>query len=243
MATPSWLAATAGQPPKANQVNQFIGTHASTFIYAGNQQNADLSTGAGSVPSNGQYNAQKFTTPAAYTTGRMALNAAVTGTPPPITYTIQSDAAGAPSGVVLASVTIPSQWYSGTLTGSSIPIPGGVLANATQYWIVTSAVGDASNFFSFGKSVAASGSSTSPNGTAWTTQAYGLFYFVGDLTVTGPLAHLWEDGGLRWNTFGRNSNTQVTTLKEYTVGQTNTGYLQSTRTLTYNGAGDLTGVT
>jgi hypothetical protein len=35
MATPAWIGATASQLPLAAQIDQFLGTHAATYLYTG----------------------------------------------------------------------------------------------------------------------------------------------------------------------------------------------------------------
>ena len=64
---PTWLGATASQPAAAGQVNQFLGAHPNTFLYAATLQAQANTAGSGSFGSNGQYLAQSFTTGAAQT--------------------------------------------------------------------------------------------------------------------------------------------------------------------------------
>src|SRR5580658_4200768 len=108
MATPSWKAATAGQPPLAAQINQFVGTHAATFVYTGASFASQVTAGSGAVDSNGLYVAQSFTTGASTTAiGRILLTVAVTGSPAPLTLTIEANSARPPSGTALVSTTVP----------------------------------------------------------------------------------------------------------------------------------------
>lgn len=239
MATPTWLAATATNPTKAGQVNQFLGAHAATLIYTGTVQASQITAGSGSVASNGLYIAQSFTTGAAQSTiGRVFLSLGKTGTPAPVSVSLQANSGGSPSGTPLVTTLMPADFLSGTPGLFSIPLPASGLTPSTQYWIVLNAVGDASDFFSWAKSNQTSGAKTSTNGTSWTTQTYGLLYEVCDNTVVNPLAHTWEDSGARWTILLYNSLLQIVTLGEYTAGQTATGYLVSARSLSYT-AGQL----
>jgi hypothetical protein len=111
---------------------------------------------------------------------------------------------------------------------------------STTYWIVTTAVGDPSDLYSWSKSNQVSGASTSANGSTWTAQAYGLLYQVYDQSASGNLTHTWEDSGARWTGLTYNASNQITGLAEYTVAQAS-GYIEANRTLTYT-SGSLTGV-
>lgn len=243
MATPAWLAATASNPTKAGQVNQFLGTHASALVYTGTVQASQVTAGSGASASNGLFAAQAFTTGAAQTTiGRVILTLAKTGAPAPITVSIQATVAGSPSGTPLVSVLLPQDFLGGSAATFSIPLPASGLTPSTQYWIVLSAVGDASNFFSWSKSNQTSGAKTSTNGTTWSTQTFGMLYQVCDNTTVVPLVHTWDDTGARWTIMLYNALGQMVTLGEYTAGQTTTGYLLSVRSLAYT-TGQLTSIT
>jgi hypothetical protein len=233
MAAPTWLGATTGQLPASGQVNNFLVTHPSTLIYTGADQNQQVTAGSGAADSNSLYVAQSFTTSATYTTGRIVLTLAVTGTPVPWSVTIQSNSSSAPSGTVLAGpVVIPHDYLSGSATAVSIPLPGGALATSTAYWIVAAPAGDGSDFFAWSKSNQTSGASTSTNGTSWTAQTYGLLFQVWDSTAAVPLLHTWEDSGARWTSWQSSANIP-TGLQEYTVAQGTNQYVYSGRTISY----------
>ena len=243
MPTPTWLAATSGQATKAGQVNQFLGTHACTLCYAGVLKASQLTAGSGAVNSNSLYIAQSFTTAVGQTTvGRVALTLAKTGAPAPFTVSLQASSSGHPSGTALVSTVVPPELFSGTPAAPSIPLPITGLTASTQYWLVINAIGDPSNFYSWSKSNQVSGASTSSNGTTWTAQAYGLLYGVFDGSATGQLQNTWEDSGARWTIFGYTAQNLPSVLVEYTAGQTATGYLASSRTLSYT-SGQLTSIT
>lgn len=237
--TPAWNGATAGSPPLAAQINQFLGPHAATLLYQGTQQAAQNTAGAGAVNSNSLWIAQSFaTTGGQASVGRAVLTLAVTGTPTPLTVGLYANAAGAPTGSALVSVAVPAEFLTGAPAALSIPLPAAVTASTT-YWIVTTAVGDVSDYFSWSKSNQVSGASTSPDGITWTAQAYGLLFQIYDQTVTGALAHTFEDAGARWTGLGYTSS-QLAKLQEYTAAQAS-GYVESNRTLSYSGT-LLTGV-
>ncbi|WAL67154.1 hypothetical protein ORV05_05020 [Amycolatopsis cynarae] len=242
MATPTWLAATAGQPTKAGQINQFLGTHSVQFLYSATQTVAQATAGTGGVNTNGLYIAQSFTTPSNQTQiGWIGINATVTGTPAPLTVTVQTNNAGAPSGTVLATTLIPAEFLTGTPGNIPIPLPCTVTASTT-YWVVAQAVGDASNYFTWYKSNQTSGASTSANGTTWSAQTYGLLYNVHDQSSVPPLLFTYEDNGARWTEWVFHTNGQFYILAEFTQGQTPTGYTTSLRTLNYTN-GLLTSIT
>lgn len=239
MATPPWLAATSGQPQLANQVNQFLGTHAITCVYTGAERDNQATAGSGAVGSNGLWIAQKFTAGATYASGRIVLTLALTGSPGPWALSLQADNAGAPSGTALASATLPNGFVPASAGTVSVPLSVAI-ASGSVYWIVAQAAGDVSDFFAWSKSNQVSGTSTSINGTSWTAQAYGLLFQAWDNTVVGPMLHTYEDSGARWTTFGRSASTAVNGLNEYTAAQ-NGGAFQSVRAFAYSGS-DLTAV-
>lgn len=232
-AIPSWLGATAGQPAQAAQINQFLGAHSATYLYTATQKVAQSTAGSGGTNSNGLYIAQSFTTAVGQTqVGRVVLTLAETLSPAPLTVGLYANSAGAPTGAALVSVNVPKEFLTGSATAFSIPLPATVSAS-TQYWIVTSPVGDASNFFTWSKSNQVSGASTSTNGTTWTAQGYGLLYKVFDQSTTLPLLHTFEDSGARWTSLTYNGSNQISGLAEYTAAQAS-GYVQSNRTVSYS---------
>lgn len=235
MPTPVWQGATSGQRGSASQINQFLGAHAATLIYAGASFASQATAGSGAVNSNSLYIAQSFATGTTTAIGRAFLTVAVTGSPPPLTLGIYASAASAPSGAALVATVVPSNLYTGTPASLSIPLPYASLIASTTYWIVAGATGDVSNFYSFSKSNQTSGASTSTNGTSWAAQTYGLLYNALNQASTGFLAHTWEDTGARWTSFATNTNGTPSSLTEYTVAQGPGQYVYSTRAFTYSG--------
>lgn len=246
MATPIWQAATAGQQPRAAHVNQLLGTHTHRFIYTGVQTSAQTTTGTGSVTTNGTWLAQSFTTAAgqtaigyviAYITSGGASSGSQLG---PTTLSLYANSGGAPSGSALASVTLTAEYVSGAPTLVTFPLPVSGLAAATTYWLVLASAGNATYSYQWLKSNQTSGASTSPDGITWTAQTYGLVYEVYDQTVVNPLVASWEDSGARWVWVAHNTSGELTTIAEYTAGQTAAGYNQTFRNLSYT-SGQLTG--
>lgn len=231
MTTPAYIGATAGQPSLANQVNQFLGTHPASFIYTGVSLGGSPTLGSGGVNSNGLYVGQEMTPGTTQAVGRMVLTASVTGTPGPLTVTLQTNNAGAPSGTVLASTVVPYNYFPAAAGQVSIPLPI-TLTASTAYWLVFNAVGDASDFYTLDKSNATSGVSTSTNGTSWTGQTYGIYYVRWDQSVVTPLLHTWEDSGARWTYYTSASNQTLTGAQEYTVAQGTNNFVWSSRTYT-----------
>lgn len=235
MSVPAYLAATTGQAPKSAHASQFLGAHPATYLYTGVQQGGQTTLGSGSVNTNGTYLAQKFTVGASgLNLGRIVLTLALTGAPPPTTISIQTNSGTAPSGTALAAAALPAQMAPASAATVSIPLPC-ALSASTVYWIVASSAGDASDYFAWSKSNQTSGASSSATGTSWTAQAYGLYFSYWDRTAPAgaqPL-HTYADSGSRWSTWTWNASLQPATVQEYTAGQTATGYMYSSRTLTY----------
>jgi hypothetical protein len=242
MTAPAWLAATSGYPALAGQVNQFLASHAVTYVYTGALQANQGTAGSGSVASDGTWIAQSFTAASGQTTaGYVTVTAAVTGSPAPWTVSLEADnGSGAPSGTVLASAAAPKEFMSGTAAAVTVMLPYSGLTPSARYWIAAAAAGDASDYYAWSKSNQASGASTAPDGVTWTAQSYGLLYQVFDGTPVQPLAGTWEDSGARWTVLSYTSG-QLTRIREYTAGQAANGYAVSARTLSYSGSA-LTGV-
>ena len=234
MPTPAWIGASTSSPPLAAQINQFLGAHQATYLYTGASLGGQATAGSGAVNTNGLYVAQAFTPGSNQSPGRFLLTLAVTGSPAPLTLSIQTNIAGAPSGTALATTKVPPGFLTGSATSTSIPLPC-TLASGVEYWIVAGAVGDASDYYSLSKSNQTSGVSTSTNGTSWTTQTYGILYSRFDQSAVLPLVHTWEDFGARWTTFAFNTNGTPSKLEEYTVAQAAGDYVQSVRAFTYSG--------
>lgn len=234
MATPAWIGATTAQPPLANQVDQFMGTHAATFVYTGASFSSQTTVGSGTVQSNSLWIAQSFTTGASTTTcGRIAPVFAVTGGPTPLTVQIRTNSAGAPSATVLVTTVIPPGWGNAGAAAQSIPLPVTGLTPSTTYWLVTQPAGDVSNFYAFSKSNQTSGVSTSSNGTSWAAQTFGIEYTAFDQSIVLPLVHTWEDSDARI-TEAFTSGSNLSALEEYTVAQGTNQFVYSFRTYTFS---------
>lgn len=248
-ATPTWLGATSGQPGLAGQINQFLGTHAAAFLYAGALQASQVTAGAASVSTNGLWLAQKFTAGAAQTAvGYVVVPLTTTTTSgallAPATVSLCADNAGAP-GTVLVSATVTAEYAHLASGGTAtvfvlVPLPATGLTAAATYWITVAAAGNVSNSYTWFKSNQVAGASTSPDGVTWTAQGYGFEFSVYDQSASGLLTCIWEDAGARWTALTWTSG-QIATIGEYTIGQTTAGYTQSWRSLTYSGS-LLTGV-
>lgn len=240
MTTPTWQSPTSGQLPKADHVNQFLVTHPMNVIYQSpGQGSAQTTAGSGSVNSNGTYLAQSFTTSSiqtaiTYVVLYTATSAGLSGLLPPTTVSLHADNAGAPAATALQSVTVTGEYvYNLPLVNTYLPLPVSV-SPSTKYWLVMSAAGDVTNYFTWYKSNQTSGASTSPDGSTWTAQAYGFRYEVWRQGVAGSNEWFtWEDNGDRWMFFSYNTNGTVAALAEYTVGQTATTYTQTYQNFFY----------
>lgn len=246
MPLPPWQAATSGQQGLAGHVNQLLGSHPATLLYAGVQRAAQTTGGGGYVSSAGTWIAQQFTTASGQTTiGYLVLvlyaNISSGSSLAPITVGLYANSGGAPSGSPLVTATVTSEYSYAAPLNMVVPLPATGLTASTTYWIVTTPVGNGTYYYAWNKSNQASGASTSATGTSWTAQSYGLEYQVYDQSATGPLTCTWSDSGARWTWIGYNGSGLVNQYAEYTAGQTPAGYLQSFRNLTYSGS-LLTGV-
>ncbi len=250
--TPNWLAATSGQPPQAGQVNQFLGSHAATLLYGGEEKSNITTDGGTTTNTNGTYLAQSFATfgvqtAIGYVFIPLASNTNLGSNLGTTTVGLYANSGGAPTGSPIVSTTVTTE-YTNAVTGGvttvyvTVPLPATGLTPSTTYWIVVAAAGGASFNYTWRRSAAVSGASTSTNGTTWTAQAYGFGYQVWDQTATGPLVSAWFENGGRYTVTNWNTNQTPKFYAEYTVGQTAAGYLQSYRTFSYGANGLLTGV-
>jgi hypothetical protein len=237
--TPNWQAATSGSPAQAAHVNQFLGTHATTLLYAGVQRSAQTTAGTGSTSTNGTWLAQSFTTAVGQTAIGYVLiqldpNTGLGSNLAPTTVSLYANSAGAPTGAALVSATVTAEYGFFGPINLFVPMPITGLTASTTYWIVATAAGNASFSYSWNRSNQTSGASTSANGTTWVAQTYGFLYQVFDQTASGLLQGTWEDAGARWTwrSYATPSN-RITATTEYTAGQTTAGYLQSNRSYTY----------
>lgn len=232
MTTPTWQAPTAGQPGLAAHVNQLLTAHVTQYVYTGTVRSSQTTDGSAAVNSNGLYLAQKFVLTGATSVGRVILTLAKTGSPGPVHVSLRADNAGAPATTEIVGVDVPPEFVGATKAALSIPLPATGLTSGGTYWVVLTAVGDASDYYSLEKSNQVTGASTSANGTAWTAQAYGFLYQVFDQSIVTPVVHDWVDSGARWTVTSYGSTGEPATFGEYVVGQNST-HQAALRTLTY----------
>lgn len=226
-------------------MNQFLGTHGVGLIaYQGNLKvtgaaavNATLDTNTGAAA---QWIAQPFTTIALQTTvTRIEMMPTLVGTGADLTIDIQSNAAGSPSGVVLATITFPKEFQPAGATYVSFPLNVTGLVAATLYHIVVHGTASTTNFarFQLGNQNL-SRTQISSNGVTWansTLARTAMFNIYAD--VNGLLRNTYEDSGARWTGFDYAANSgPLSTIREYT------GALRSSRTITYGASGLPTGI-
>lgn len=237
MSTPVWQSPTTGQPTLAAHVNQFLTIHPSQLLYAATRTSSQTTAGVGNVSTNNTWLAQSFTTGASqtavgYVTLQLGASTSSGSLLPPTTVSIYTNSAGAP-GTALVSTTVTAEFaFQGPLN-LPIPVPVTGLSVSTQYWIVVKSSTVGTGNYSLNKSNQVSGASTSPNGTAWTAQAFGFLYQVFDQTASGTLTFNYSDSGARWVWYSYNTNGSFHNIAEFTAGQTTAGYLQSFRTAIY----------
>jgi hypothetical protein len=247
MASSNWLGAAPGQSPLAQQVNQFLTTHPTTYLYAATSQASVVTSGAATTSSNGLYLAQSFTTGAGQTAVGYVLapisTTMTSGTSlTPTTLSLYANSGSAPSGASLSSVTLTAEYaYLSTANGNTntftvYPLPVTGLTAATTYWLVLASTASTGAYTWF-RSASASGASTSPDGTTWTAQTYGFRYQVFDQAASGLLTATWEDSGARWTASTYTTAAainQYASYAEYTAAQGANAYVQSYRAFTYS---------
>lgn len=202
-AIPRWLAAAPGHGALPGQVNQLLGAHNSTWLYAGTQQAAQT-TGSGVYQSaQSQYLAQGFTTGSAQTQiGVVQLQiSAVGGSPtsasiPPLVVSLYASDSGSPTGSVLASTSTAEQLVYAAGFWLQVPLPATVIP-ATVYQLVVSPAGSTGHYYVWQQSNQASGASTSPDGVTWTAQSFGLLFQVFDQGTSGMPQYLVDDSGAK----------------------------------------------
>jgi hypothetical protein len=248
MATPVWLGATAGYQGLAGQVNQFVGSHTTQWLYTGNQQ-ANETTGDSIYQSTEElYLAQVFTTGASQTTvGRVLLQISTVGGSPVnntidnLTVSLVSSSFNAPSATVLAQTSLLETYVYMQPFWVEVPLLATGLTASTPYWLVVSTAGSPSAYYVWQQSNQANGCSTAPDGVTWSPQAFGLMYQVFDASANpnSVIQGFSEDGGARTVAFTWTSG-YLTGLVETTQTQGG-GSLTSSRTITYSN-GQIIGV-
>ncbi len=124
--------------------------------------------------------------------------------------------------------------YSGSFF-LTVPLLATGLSPSTAYWVVVAPAGTGTSYYAWQKSNQTSGALTSPDGSTWTPQAYGLMYQVYDLSgIIPPALYSVEDGGARIVQFVYTSGV-LTGIIETTQSQGG-GNVFSSRTLTYSGS-------
>lgn len=243
MTTPTWSAAVTGQPTAAGGVDQFLGTHAITWLYTGARF---LDSSAGSAGSGlttlSEYIDLPFTmpsSPAQTVLARVELYYSFTGTPPDVTFTVQTDnGSGQPSGTVLQTIVVPADFWLAQLGVGwlSIPIALTGLTAGTKYHLVSQPAGTAGNIVTFSNTstipTGFAAVNTSTNGTSWTAGSTTLR--IGLINGnTGSAVHSWEDSGARWTTLTPGPVPPLPAhLLEYTAGSAT--QIRSTRTFSYS---------
>jgi len=244
MATATWLAATAQQPTRPGQINQFLGSHSSSWLYSGNTLQDSQSTGSGLyISTASQYLAQTVTTGSSQTTiGQVRLQIStvggspVTATIPPLVVGLYANSGGLPTGAALGSVSLTEQYVYSAPFWMVVPLTVTGLTSGTPYQLVVSPAGTGTNYYVWQRSNQTSGASTSPDGATWTAQPYGFMYQMYDQSgTTGPPLTLTDDGGARVTSFTYNSAGQLTGITESVVAQGG-GSFFSSRTIAYSGS-------
>lgn len=243
MATASWLAATIGQPTRPGQINQFLGSHTSAWLYSGNTLQSSQITGTGVFQSShSEYLAQTFSTTAAQTTiGQVLLQIStvggspVTATIPPLTVSLYANLGGVPTGSAIAQTSVTEQYVYSQPFWVTVPLAVTGLTAATPYWLVVSPAGSATAYYVWQQSNQTTGAALSTDGLSWADQTYGFMFQVFDQTGTNwPPISLTDDNGARVTTFTYTTNNLLSTITESVIAQGGASFFSS-RTISYSG--------
>lgn len=231
------------------QVNQFLTTHTSTWLYSGVQLVSQQATGnATYLTTASQYLGQAFTTGSSQTVvGQVALQISTVGGSPttntitPLTVTLYADAFGVPDPTtpIAASTLLETIVYSSPFW-VTFPLAA-VVTSSTQYWLVVSPAGTGTNYYVWQESNQPAGAALSTDNATWTEQTFGLMYQIYDQTASGKIIYMYDDAGARWTHLTYDTSNRLSGITEFAVGQIGTTFL-STRTLTYGAANTLIGV-
>ena len=213
------------------------------MIYQGTSLVSNTGAATGGQHSYSQYIGQSFVLPAGQTTlTRAELNLQLVSAGTDITFGLQADSTGKPSGTNLFTATVPLEFLSATARWVSVPLYlTGLTAGAT-YWIVAQPAGTSTNYVQWNTNATASGVlAVSGDGVTWTTVTgtYSLFNVFN--AAGGNVRNLIEDvtgsppAPSRYTELTY-SNGLVSTVYEYV------GNFRNVRTLNYAG-GVLTTVT
>lgn len=249
MATPAWLAASVGKRGDSGLITQFLGGHNAQWIYTNpGAVQTQQATGAAVYQSlQSGYLSQTITTGSAQTAiGQVSLQistvggSAVTATISPLTVSLFAAASGLPVGAPLASAQLAEPYVYAGAFWLPVPLLASGLSPSSIYCLVVTGAGSPSAYYVWQQSNQASGAATSPDGSTWTPQSYGLMYQVYGTGGTGQIQSIVADDGARITNLTW-SGTTLTGITEYTIAQDGTT-LVSSRTLTYASNGLLKAV-
>lgn len=243
MSAPPWLAATTGYTGQAGQVNQFLGTHQSSWTYNGGTLQSSQTTGSSLYQTTAsQYLSQAFFTGASQTVIGTVLvqvstvgGSPVTATITPLTVSLYLSSSGIPTGNPLITTALTEQLVYNSSFYVTIPINITGLTPSTEYCIVISPAGTGTQYYVWQQNNQTSGGATSPDGVNWSPENFGFMYKVYDDTgLTGSPIIITDDGGAKIVTITYNTNGQPLTIVEQVISQSGTFFLSS-RTFSYNG--------
>ena len=239
MATPTYIAVTDGDSFIAGQINQYLGTHDISYIYAGASVNSNTGTIAAYDELYDQAVAQSFFAASAGAVGWVTLWAKAASVGSDVIFSIQPDSGGSgPTGTVLGQTLVPADHFSSASAGAAVtfPIPVTGLTSGDVYWVCASMGGSSVSYVEFGYIAAHAGLATSAGGSAaWSISASTSLYFdISSGGTFGKLYGTWEDEGARWTWITWAAGLLVD-VYEYTAGSAPSNELQSARAITYTG--------
>jgi hypothetical protein len=241
-AIPTYQAATVGFAGSAGQANQFLAPHNATFVYSGAVLTDSRTTGSAVYTNtDGQYISQQFVTTSTQTEISQvwlqvsAVNgSAVTNNIDPLVVSIYADFGGFPTGSALATSSLTETVIYGSSFWVVFLIPLSGMTPSSTYHIITSPAGvSGTHYYVWQRNNQTSGALTSTDNADWNIETYGLMYQVYDQTAFGTVQYIVEDNNSRWTQFGYSAQGLVTSITEYTIDQTGSGNLYSSRTLSH----------
>ena len=239
MPTPSYIAVTDGDAFTAGQINQYLGTHDISYIYAGASVNSNTGTIAAYDELYDQAVAQSFFAASTGAVGWITLWARAASVGSDVIFSIQPDSGGSgPTGTVLGQTLVPADRFSSDSAGAAVtfPIPVTGLTPGDVYWVCASMGGSSVSYVELSYIAAHAGLATSAGGSAaWSISASTSLYFdISSGDTFGNIYGTWEDDGARW-TWITWVDGLPTDIYEYVLGSAPGNEFESARVVTYAG--------
>ncbi len=206
MATPTWHAISTGNNGSAEDINQFLGTHAITYIHEGTVQvsgsNGTAVTYFDTTEVAQIWLDQPWKTTATQTSvTRVDFYWGANSAQPTFTLSLQTDnGSGSPSGTVVGAPINYIGGYGGSQI-VSFPYPATLTVSTLYHWVFSDIAGPTyyqsfqGNGTVVGYAALYGSGTTQPTSWASLGATVGFDVYAG---TNGPLYHTFEDAGARW---------------------------------------------